>query len=773
MENSFPKYREDLIESQQKFEGKTYFVIKDPLTSKFFRVKEYEHFITQKLDGRNSLEKIKEGFERNFQIALPLKTLEEFVEKLRELGFLEGNIPSRELSKTGFKWLKKTDKTFFSKILFIKVKAFNPEKAVDKLYKYFKFIFTPYFSIFTIFIVILGIIITLSNWDELTFSLRALFKLTTIIKIWIAIFLLGVLHEFAHGLTCKHFGGKVYEMGFLLLYFQPCFYCNVSEAWLFKEKSKKLWVSFAGTYFNLLAWGFSTILWRITDVETDLNLFFYVIMIVTSIMVIFNFNPLIKLDAYYLLSDYLEIPNLRKKAFGYLGEKLKKVFLKTKERVGEFTSREKKIFVSYGVLSLVYSFLLLVWVFLKVEGFLVENLAGWGFVLFLGILFYIFKKPTLVFLAGFFQFALLQKEEMKKPKKLIIYLCIIALILIILLLVKLDLKVSRECELAALEYYSIINYPNGFIEERSLKEESGEKKTINIFKLISNDYNIIKIDTRMKEGQRVKPGDTLAYVGSVLYLSSLDETESNLKKAQAEYELLRIGARKEEIEQKEEKVRQSQTKLDSKTKDWEKAQELHKQKLISEDELRRVEVDYKVLKNDLEIAQNDLKIIKDGAKKEELESAFAEMKRWEARTSFVRSQVDASIVKSPISGIVTNIEGESSLLTVANLDTIKIFIKASEKDMDIIKVGEKVKAKVKSYPGETFVGKVTKIAYQANPSSEKKKIFLITCKVQNPNYLLKPGMTGHAKIYCGKRNILTLLTRRLVRYLRVEFWSWW
>ena len=55
-------------------------------------------------------------------------------------------------------------------------------------------------------------------------------------------------HEFAHGLACKHFGGEVHEIGFLLLYFQPAFYRNVSDAWLFAKKSQRLWVTFAGAY---------------------------------------------------------------------------------------------------------------------------------------------------------------------------------------------------------------------------------------------------------------------------------------------------------------------------------------------------------------------------------------------------------------------------------------------------------------------------------------------------------------------------------------------
>ena len=102
-------------------------------------------------------------------------------------------------------------------------------------------------------------------------------------------------------------------MGFLLLYLQPAFYCDVTAAWAFPERSKRLWVTFAGAYCELVIWALATVAWYLTQADTAIHLVALLVMVASGLKSLFNFNPLIKLDGYYLLSDYLEIPNLRAK----------------------------------------------------------------------------------------------------------------------------------------------------------------------------------------------------------------------------------------------------------------------------------------------------------------------------------------------------------------------------------------------------------------------------------------------------------------------------
>lgn len=84
-----------------------------------------------------------------------------------------------------------------------------------------------------------------ANRLELVGQFAQAWQWQTVALVWLTLLSVTTCHEFAHGLTCKHHGGDVHEVGFLLLLLMPCFYCNVSDAWLFREKSKRLWVTFS------------------------------------------------------------------------------------------------------------------------------------------------------------------------------------------------------------------------------------------------------------------------------------------------------------------------------------------------------------------------------------------------------------------------------------------------------------------------------------------------------------------------------------------------
>jgi multidrug resistance efflux pump len=132
---------------------------------------------------------------------------------------------------------------------------------------------------------------------------------------------------------------------------------------------------------------------------------------------------------------------------------------------------------------------------------------------------------------------------------------------------------------------------------------------------------------------------------------------------------------------------------------------------------------------------------------------------------------------------------------VDDLRTITAEVVISERDIGDVKVGQRVVLKARAYPERTFYGKVTAIATVAQVSSSSSasaltqaqgnapatitrsavapKTVAITTEIDNPSLLLKPEMTGQAKISCGQRRLLDVMTRRVARTVKVEFWSWW
>ncbi len=148
------------------------------------------------------------------------------------------------------------------------------------------------------------------------------------------------------------------------------------------------------------------------------------------------------------------------------------------------------------------------------------------------------------------------------------------------------------------------------------------------------------------------------------------------------------------------------------------------------------------------------------------------MQSLEAEIEFLRTQINASTVLSPIAGEVGRVERGGVLVELADLDPVRLHLAVHENDIADVKVDAPVSLKVRSLPFEEFRGRVARISDLADTSGEGRR-FLVVTEMPNTDGKLKPGMSGFAKIDCGDRTILSLITRRLVQFFRVEFWSWW
>lgn len=180
-----------------------------------------------------------------------------------------------------------------------------------------------------------------------------------------------------------------------------------------------------------------------------------------------------------------------------------------------------------------------------------------------------------------------------------------------------------------------------------------------------------------------------------------------------------------------------------------------------------------------------LDVLLAGTRPEQLEAAAAEVAEHEAQLALIDEQLALTLITTPEAGIVVTprvheIEGRMArqgdlIAEVYDYSTVVVEILVPEKEIGAVVVGQDVILKARAYPGETFLGNVTAIAPRAMASADGlgRQMIRVTTEIDNPGLLLKPDMTGNGKIQAGKRTIFALMTRRFVRYLRVEFWSWW
>ena len=220
----------------------THYVVKDPLALKYFRFKIEEYFLLQQFDGKQTLQDVKKAFERKYRPqTISIEDLTRFVAQLHEAGIIL--IDSHEQAKVLIRRRRKNRWrkvwAFLANILFIKIPIIDPERLLTWMYPYFRWIFTSYFVTASVGLMLAAITLVISQWDLFYSKLpefQSFFNWWTIFSFWISLAIVKIIHEFGHGLTAKHFGGEVHEMGMLFLVLTPALYCDVTDSWLLAQQ---------------------------------------------------------------------------------------------------------------------------------------------------------------------------------------------------------------------------------------------------------------------------------------------------------------------------------------------------------------------------------------------------------------------------------------------------------------------------------------------------------------------------------------------------------
>lgn len=373
-----PVFRKDVIMSKITKGDKIQYNLRLKGGDDFYSVSEREYFIIKMLDGKHELSDMVRKFTEKYGTISP-KSINRFINSLEKQKLLE---PELDLA-FGKEYEEKEVKiSLLEKILSFEFSLPRVDKLVTSVHKKFKWMLTTPAAI----------VIALSSAaffyelyrHHVTFHLGNVLRANAhnpwIIVDYYAIMLFTVVcHEFAHALTCRKYGGEVHRMGIMLYYYQVCAYADTSDAWLFKERYKRILTALNGPVFSLFL--ASLCLWLyylltpvvvgkaglihswlssagsyigLHNAHPVIGEILMMVMAANIVVSVLNMLPWAEMDGYYILSDLANSPNLRNRSMGYVINFFRRLLKKPPYPIYPPNFKVKIAYAVFGSLCLLY-----------------------------------------------------------------------------------------------------------------------------------------------------------------------------------------------------------------------------------------------------------------------------------------------------------------------------------------------------------------------------------------------------------------------------------
>ncbi|HWR13908.1 MAG TPA: efflux RND transporter periplasmic adaptor subunit [Terriglobales bacterium] len=253
----------------------------------------------------------------------------------------------------------------FSDLSHIIFKGWDPDKFLTWVHEKLWFIYTPWFTALTMGLFAFMTWIWVSRWSEIGRDTLLYYTFTQksasdLLEFWLLFLFMAFFHESAHGLTAKHYGASVHNMGFQLIYLAPAFAIEITELWARVGRRERLWAIIAGVWIEMVFCAIATIIWWGTPGGTMVHEWSYKLMMITGLVVlVVNMNPLMKLDGYYALAEIVGVSELKERSTAFVSGWVKKHVFRLPVEYDYVPPRRRWLFVPYALLSGAYSYLLL------------------------------------------------------------------------------------------------------------------------------------------------------------------------------------------------------------------------------------------------------------------------------------------------------------------------------------------------------------------------------------------------------------------------------
>ena len=368
-----PRLRSHIRIHQHQYRGETWYILQDSVTGRHHRFTPVAYQVITMMDGQHDVQTIWDAIMS--QLGDDAPTQVEMIQLLGQLHAVDAlqcdiSPDTEELFRRYQQGERRKWKQRFMTPLAIRLPLFDPDQFLVRYLSWVRPFFSWWAAVAWVVLVGLAMLLAGTHWHELTYeiSTQALSPWNLLV-LWLVYPLVKGLHELGHAFATRVWGGEVHEIGILFLVFIPIPYVEASAASAFPDKRKRIVVGAAGMIVELFLAAIALYIWLNTEPGFIHTLAFNVMLIGGVSSLLFNGNPLLRFDGYYILADALEIPNLGTRANRYLGYLVERYLFRVESARYPTTSRKERAWLTgYSVASYLYRVVILFAIALFVAG---------------------------------------------------------------------------------------------------------------------------------------------------------------------------------------------------------------------------------------------------------------------------------------------------------------------------------------------------------------------------------------------------------------------
>lgn len=343
---------------RQVYRGVVWYVLYEPFTNKFYRLPQGAYEFVSRLSVNKTVGEVWNGMLNSATGEIPGQG--EVIEMLAQLYqsnmlMYDGIEDGAKLFERNQKQNRKKVKASLLNIFFLKVPLVDPDALLNKLRWLISCLISKPFALVWLLTVIVAAKYGVENFDALKDSTQGFLAPSNIGWVYVCTVFVKLLHEFGHASVVKRYGGEVHTLGVMFMLLVPLPYVDATASWSFRDKSKRMLVGAAGMLTEFFIASIALIIWANLGGGILKNLAYNVIIMASVSTVLFNINPLMRFDGYYMLTDLLDMPNLQQRSVQHLKYLLERYifFKRDAEPVAE-TWSERVVYFFYGICSSVY-----------------------------------------------------------------------------------------------------------------------------------------------------------------------------------------------------------------------------------------------------------------------------------------------------------------------------------------------------------------------------------------------------------------------------------